>query len=293
MEKQIDFKVGDKIVLKDKVSFWNLNNHIVLEPGKDGVISEIINDDTPKCTFQNPYGVCQINVEKLARFESEEAQELIKACPKDPAVLTHEGYEADKVNQLDKAIDKYKEALKINPNFALARSNLGHAYKKQGNLKEAIKEWEETLKRGAPGSIAIPIPRNINEAKGLLYEQENINKDKHLPGAAKILKSYIKELGNEKANWRDIYPKVVRIGDTAIPILIKALGSRNETLQIRAVDLLIKISGSDEIEAFKEAYRKGSERLRYNIEHYIKDIDDRIKNDPVKSPEKKWWEFWK
>jgi tetratricopeptide (TPR) repeat protein len=208
------------------------------------------------------------------------------------ADLTHEGYNLYKEDKLDEAIDKYKQALKVDPYFFLARSNMGRALQEQGKLLEAITEWEELLKQGPPPSIAIPIPRLIDDAKRLLYEQENIGKDKNLPNADILVKSYIEELEKPKANWRDINTKVIRIGETAIPDLIVALKSKNELLQVRVVHLLNFIGGEKAKNALIEAYKGGSEKLRHGIKSYIKDIDEQIKKMPINKPQKKWWKFW-
>jgi len=213
--------------------------------------------------------------------------------PDDPKSLTQQGYTKYKEGKADEAIDLYLKAININPNYALARSNLGHAYKKKEMFNEAIKEWEEVLKRGASGSITIPIPGNIDDAKRLLKEQKNKNKDKDLPGVAKILRKQIKQLEKEDANWRDIYPKIVKIGDTAVPALTKALGGKNETLQLRAMELLAKIGGDDAMNAIKSAYKKGNENLCFYIKRIFTDIDEQVKDELNNLPEKKWWQFWK
>ena len=44
-----------------------------------------------------------------------------------------------------KEVAEYKEALRIDPNFAEAHFNLGVAYQEKGKLKEAIAEYQKTL----------------------------------------------------------------------------------------------------------------------------------------------------
>jgi tetratricopeptide (TPR) repeat protein len=215
------------------------------------------------------------------------AQDLMNASE-----LTHEGYKLAKADKLEEAIYKYKQALKLDSKFFLARSNMGHALRKQGKLKEAIAEWEELLKQGAPPKIAIPVPGLIDDAKKLLYEQENKGKDKDLPNAAELVKLYIEELEKPEANWRDINTKVIRIGETAIPNLITALKSKNELLQKRVVHLIHFIGGKIATDALIEAYKEGNEELRKNIKYYIKNIDDQIISVPKKKIQKKWWKFW-
>jgi len=71
---------------------------------------------------------------------------LIIEPPKD--ILDLAAYHLEqlpKTSMWKKEVSEYKEALRINPNFAEAHFNLGVAYQEKGNHKEAIAEYQKTL----------------------------------------------------------------------------------------------------------------------------------------------------
>jgi tetratricopeptide (TPR) repeat protein len=51
-----------------------------------------------------------------------------------------------KRGDVDAAIDRFQEAIRLNPKFALPRLLLGEAYEKKGEKAEAVKYYEEYLK---------------------------------------------------------------------------------------------------------------------------------------------------
>lgn len=69
----------------------------------------------------------------------------------DPHVLNYLGYSYRKNGDLKTAIGYYKAALKINPDFVLAREYLGEGYVKAGRLDLAKLELEEIAKRCGKG----------------------------------------------------------------------------------------------------------------------------------------------
>jgi len=48
--------------------------------------------------------------------------------------------------QIEKAIEEYEEAIRIYPNYASAHCNLGLAYAKKGRMKEAMFEYREAIR---------------------------------------------------------------------------------------------------------------------------------------------------
>ncbi len=48
--------------------------------------------------------------------------------------------------QAEKAIEEYEEAIRIYPNYASAHCNLGLAYEKKGRMKEAMFEYREAIR---------------------------------------------------------------------------------------------------------------------------------------------------
>jgi len=112
--------------------------------------------------------------------------------------LKEQGNEYLKINNLDKAVECYKQALKINPEFADAYFNLGKALKLQKKYPEAIQALEqakklnlsdtetitvlgETYKQNGQYSLAI---QNFDEAIKLDessdYAKRNLEETKNL-----------------------------------------------------------------------------------------------------------------
>ena len=50
------------------------------------------------------------------------------------------------MDQYDKAIEEFKKALKVNPQYARAHRNLARAYTKTGRYNEAIDELKNATK---------------------------------------------------------------------------------------------------------------------------------------------------
>lgn len=69
----------------------------------------------------------------------------------DPRVLNYIGYSYRKSGDLETAIGFYKAALKINPDFVLAREYLGEGYVKAGRIDLAKLELAEIGKRCGKG----------------------------------------------------------------------------------------------------------------------------------------------
>ena len=77
-----------------------------------------------------------------ARFAEleQELKSLIRAHPLDFRLLNLSGICCYRLGQFERAIDQYKKAIKLNPNFTDARINLGVVYKILGNYDQAINE---------------------------------------------------------------------------------------------------------------------------------------------------------
>ncbi len=56
------------------------------------------------------------------------------------------GYALSKKGQLDEAIAAYREAIKLEPDFADAHRDLGYALSKKGQLDDAIAAYREAMK---------------------------------------------------------------------------------------------------------------------------------------------------
>lgn len=65
----------------------------------------------------------------------------------EPHVLNYTGYSLRKSGRLDEAIERYRKALAINPNFVLAREYLGEGYVAAGRIDLAMVELKEIANR--------------------------------------------------------------------------------------------------------------------------------------------------
>jgi len=162
---------------------------------------------------------------------------------------TQRGYKHQEEGRLDEAIREYLEALRVDPNFALARSNLGVVYKQQGKMDDAIQQWEETLRRGVD-SVVVRLNTEdwLKEAKALRDE-----KKKDIGDVAKAVGSYMEELGQASDRWFIAYEALARIGAPAIDNLIEAVESDNGLLRSRSIDLLGKIGDQRAVAPLKRA----------------------------------------
>lgn len=228
------------------------------------------------------------DIEKAKNVSNESSQKVINEQA-DPATLTNQGFNFYKQDKLDNAIEKYREALKIDPNFSLARSNLAFIYKKQDKLEEAIEQWEEVLQRGAQARISAPIPKWIAESRALLNERkkniENIDTE--------AIDSYIHSLGEANSGWLIARDTLARIGEPVVPLLIKALKSNNSLLCRRSADLLGEIGNIKAIEPLIKSAESGNQDLSRIATDSLKKLKEKIKNEGGEIVEKKWWQFWK
>ncbi|MCK0103369.1 tetratricopeptide repeat-containing sulfotransferase family protein [Pseudohalocynthiibacter sp. F2068] len=67
---------------------------------------------------------------------------------------------------IDSAIDSYKQALKIKPDYAEAYSNLGNALKNKGDLEAAIESYKQSLKLNPDYAEAYSNMGNAQQDKG-------------------------------------------------------------------------------------------------------------------------------
>jgi len=75
----------------------------------------------------------------------------------------------DKLGNFDQAIEEFKEALKINPNYFFGLNNLGNVYGKQGKYEEAINNFQKALDQKSDYS---PAHYNIARAYHLVGKKQ-------------------------------------------------------------------------------------------------------------------------
>ena len=68
---------------------------------------------------------------------------LALARVKTERVLTYTGFATRKLGDVDGALPLYNEALRLNPNYSVARAYLGEAHLTQGNLVKAREQLQE------------------------------------------------------------------------------------------------------------------------------------------------------
>jgi len=78
----------------------------------------------------------------------------IKTSPHDPALLSALAYSAQKKGDIDHAREFYEKALAVDPTLIDAATNLGAIEASRGQLREALKLWEDAFQR-APGESRI------------------------------------------------------------------------------------------------------------------------------------------
>jgi len=78
----------------------------------------------------------------------------IKTSPNDPALLSALAYSAQKKGDIDHAREFYEKALAIDPTLIDAATNLGAIEASRGQLREALRLWEDAFQR-APGESRI------------------------------------------------------------------------------------------------------------------------------------------
>ena len=74
-----------------------------------------------------------------------ETELLIENFPNTAFLWNILGASAFKIDLLDKAIEAYRKAISINPNYDEAYSNMGAALKKQGKIEEAISAYYRSI----------------------------------------------------------------------------------------------------------------------------------------------------
>jgi tetratricopeptide (TPR) repeat protein len=95
------------------------------------------------------------------------------------------------LGESDKAIDLYQRALKIDPDFVLARYDLAVAYRGLGEVEKAITEYEKVLK------INPRFPEALSNLGGQYFRQGNVDKAvTHFRRAIEVYPNFIQALSN-------------------------------------------------------------------------------------------------
>jgi Flp pilus assembly protein TadD/predicted aspartyl protease len=148
---------------------------------------------------------------RLAEFEiaREQADELVKAAPRDPEALALHGDALWAAGLFEEAEQRYSDALAGNPDSARARHGLARALASRSRLDEAMDEAQAAL-RLAPRDLEIHHPI------GTIYERTH-----RFEEAAIAFSNYVNLLPNkdrsEKADWSRSEIKFLRSFGQRVP----------------------------------------------------------------------------
>lgn len=84
----------------------------------------------------------------------EEAIRILALAPDkaDPRVLNYLGYAHRKAGRIDVGLGYYREALRINPDYTLARAYMGEAFLMRGDIASAKAQLDEIARRAGTAS---------------------------------------------------------------------------------------------------------------------------------------------
>jgi tetratricopeptide (TPR) repeat protein len=95
-----------------------------------------------------------------------ELRDVLKADPKNPYAYFLLGIALFETAQLEPARDAYRAALRLSPGYLGARVSLSHVLRMLGDLRGAIAEAEETLRRRADDADAMHAAGLAHAARG-------------------------------------------------------------------------------------------------------------------------------
>ena len=99
-------------------------------------------------------------------------RQALKIDPKDPTALTGLGAALDESGQSENAIDCYRKALRAAPDDVIAHSGLGVIYEKQGETDLAATEYEIALSADQETAFLHIVYARDRYTKNLLKEKE-------------------------------------------------------------------------------------------------------------------------
>lgn len=128
-----------------------------------------------------------LNDQKLMTF-----QQLLKADKLSKEALYYRGnFALYALGETDRAIDLYQRALKIDPDFVLARYDLAVTYRGMGEVDKAIAEYEKVLK------INPRFPEALSNLGGQYFRKGDVKQAvAHFQKAIKVYPNFIQALSN-------------------------------------------------------------------------------------------------
>ncbi len=191
-----------------------------------------------------------LNDQKLMTF-----QQLLTADQLSKEALYYRGnFALYALGESDRAIDLYQRALKIDPEFVLARYDLAVTYRGLGEIDKAIAEYEKALK------INPRFPEALSNLGGQYFRKGNVEQAvAHFRRAIEVYPNFIQALSNLGAALN-------KLGQSqqALPHLKKALSLDPEfaVAYFNLGNAQFGVGNLDEAEkAFNTAMQKGADFL--------------------------------
>ncbi|MFP9100336.1 tetratricopeptide repeat protein [Flavobacterium sp. RHBU_24] len=129
---------------------------------KDGDTTFVVGDDTEKViiadkNFREIQDYMMKNCKGLKNLVASNDMLSDKSLSANPEAMKvyHEGEDYFKKQKLEKAAEKFKAAVKLDPEFAFAWDNLGLTYRYMGNYDEALKCYRKSLEVDPYGTMPL------------------------------------------------------------------------------------------------------------------------------------------
>jgi tetratricopeptide (TPR) repeat protein len=145
-----DLKDIKKLISEAKVSVKNGDTTVVVSKDAENVIIADKN-------FREIQDYMMENCKGLKNLVASNDMLSDKSLSKNPEAMKvyHEGEEYFKKQKLEKAAEKFKKAVEIDPHFAFAWDNLGLTYRYLGNYDEALKCYKKSLEVDPYGTMPL------------------------------------------------------------------------------------------------------------------------------------------
>jgi serine/threonine protein kinase len=153
-----------RMLAKDRA----LRYHSVYEP-----LAEVTRGSSqvcPECAMQNPVGFNFCGQCATSLRTKPVPPQASATAPLSAATLTDAGFELTKTGNWERAIELYREALKMDGSYGRAFSNLGYALNRLGNYEEAIRVLSDGIKVTKDANIL----HRLHDARG--FARSNLKK---------------------------------------------------------------------------------------------------------------------
>ena len=142
-----EYKAALRIDADSAKAHYNLGNAFL----KKGMLDEARKEYEEALRIDPSYANARFNLEtvlfEIALRDTEKREVVGRSdSPEDSTAHFNLGYAYKTQGNIELAIREYKEAIKLNPRNAKAHNNLGNVYATKGMYEDAVKEYEEALR---------------------------------------------------------------------------------------------------------------------------------------------------